>query len=98
MKKKLMYLTLILLVQIKGISFANDQVLYPYMGPVNQIAAEFISIGDFKLRLSPTVKVRLENNKPGQLFNVKKGQLVGATILKIDKKQYVDTIFLLNRP
>lgn len=64
-------------------------------GKILSINNSRLNLSDLDLRLLSTVKVILENNKKGDLNDVKPGDYAGVTFITLDKKQYVDTIKIL---
>jgi hypothetical protein len=68
---------------------ANARVRLEDVGP------NFIIIRDTRHATFSTVKVFLPNNKPGRMQDLKKGDFVNVTLLKVGKVEYADTIRLL---
>ncbi len=64
-------------------------------GAVNEISRNFIQLNDEDFRISPTVKVILQNEKIGTIDMVKPNDWVKVRVITINKRTLVDTIWVL---
>jgi hypothetical protein len=64
-------------------------------GFVNEISSDYIQLNDQFFRISPTVKVILENGKPGTLGMIKPKDSVKVKVITINKRYLVDTILVM---
>lgn len=99
MKKMTKYLSkclVLLIILTPVLSWSQEQQLA--IGQINQISSNYIIVRDIGFKMLPTVKVFLNNKKPGKLKDAKKGDFVRLSLLKINKVKYVDSITILPAP
>jgi len=77
---------------------ASSQVILDEEGEIYQVNNSSININDTSFRISPTVKVFISPKKKGYLSSLKRGDYVRILVEKINKVEYVDTIFILDGP
>lgn len=93
--KSLIRLPLLLLLLGSGMT-AHAQVILQDEGEVLSLNNRYIIINDTQHAISPTVKVKLPNDKVGKLDHIKTGSFVSISVIKINKRRYVDTIEILD--
>jgi hypothetical protein len=74
------------------------QAFYTQFGDFRMLPSGKARIGDIEFRISPTVKVYREDGQPMTLEEIKNGDQVEASIIKINKRLLVDTIYISNTP
>lgn len=74
----------------------SAQVIYSTEGVILGYTNGSINLSDVEFRLLPTTKVILKKNKKGQLSNLNPGDNARISLIKIDKKRYVDTIEVID--
>jgi len=67
-------------------------------GIIDKIGTDKIIITDSDFKLLATTKVILPHNKKGQIKDLKTGDFVSLSLIKIDHIEYVDTITVLPEP
>ncbi len=97
--KKIMRSLCILLVALFGINAGLVSAFDTLQeeGEILQINSKFINVSDSYYPLLSAVKVQLSKKSKGSVSNLKKGDLVRLMLLKIDKKYYVDSIWLISQ-
>jgi hypothetical protein len=75
-----------------------QSLFFTHFGDYHLLPNGEVRINDTQLKLSPTVKVFRENGKPGTLQNIKNGDMVEASVIKIGKRLLVDTLYINNNP
>ncbi len=68
------------------------------IGQIDDIGSNYITITDSRFEILSTVKVFLLDNKSGELADLKIGDFVKLSLLKMDNIKYVDTINILSEP
>lgn len=83
---------------------AASQFVFAKTGTILSLNNDSINIDDAQYRLSPTVKIAIPSTNPdnpgymkGELKQLEAGNLVQITVININKRRYVDTIFLLDK-
>jgi len=93
MINKIKTLSLVLALTITPIS-AIAQNQFTIRGEIYSIGTRSINLDDTAFNLLSTVKVLQENSKPGKLVDLKKGDNVLLNVITLDKRRYVDTIYI----
>jgi hypothetical protein len=99
--KKYLYLSGILIATCLFASTALAELpgWYPKsyftVGFIDQLSRTSISIDDYPLLLSPTVKFATESNSNANIANLKVRQMVGVHTIVINKRRLVDRIWLI---
>ena len=70
----------------------SAQVIYSSEGVILGYSNQSINLSDIEYRLLPTTKVFLKKNRKGKLSDLKLGEYARVSLIKIDKKRYVDSI------
>ncbi len=65
------------------------------VGKIRDLSRKHINLDDFRMRLSPTVKVIWPGNKQRALEDLRVGYVVGVKMIKYQGKSYVDYIYYL---
>lgn len=73
------------------------QTNYAIEGKILGYNNQTINLNDAEFRLLATTKVFLRNNIKGQLSDLKVGDYAQLSLIKIDKKRYVDTIQIVEQ-
>lgn len=73
------------------------QTNYNSEGKILGYNNQTINLSDAEFRLLATTKVLLRNNIKGQLSDLKVGDYAQISLIKIDKKRYVDTIRVIEQ-
>ncbi len=68
---------------------------YFTVGFIDQLSRTSISIDDYPLLLSPTVKFATESNSNANIADLRVRQMVGVHTLLINKRRMVDRIWLI---
>lgn len=66
--------------------------VYPVMGSISRIQSKVIVIRDMQFPVLSTVKVFDKNGRKIEYADLKSGDRVGAKLLKLNNKNYVDSI------
>jgi hypothetical protein len=86
--------SLLMLSLLSSAAFAQNIVIDE--GTILQIDRSFINLSDAQYALMATTRVeRLPGNRKARLQDLKPGDNVRVKLIKIAKKRYVDTIYLL---
>ncbi len=99
--KKYLYLPGILIATCLFASTASAELpgWYPKsyftVGFIDALSRTSISIDDYPLLLSPTVKFATESNSNANIANLKVRQMVGVHTIVINKRRLVDRIWLI---
>jgi len=93
MINKIKTLGMVLALTITPIS-AIAQNAFTIRGEIYSMDQRSINIDDTAFNLLSTVKVLKEKNKPGKLLDLKKGDRVLLNVITLDKRRYVDTIYI----
>lgn len=83
--------TLLVLCLLAPLTTMAQDLIYDE-GKILKISNSMINLSDVAYKISPVVKVRLLKNKPGQISDLKVGNYAIVSITQIGKKQFVDTI------
>lgn len=75
----------------------SAQVNYSTEGVILSYSNQSINLNDAEFRLLATTKVLLKNNTPGKISDLKAGDLARISLIKIDKKRFVDTIQVVDK-
>jgi hypothetical protein len=85
----------LVLLTLLASTFSYAQRPYQDGGIVQHVDSRQIHLPDRSYNLLATSKVILDNNKKGTLADVRPGQTVLLTIIRLDKKNLVDSIKIL---
>ena len=73
----------------------SAQFIYSTEGVILEYSNRNINLSDAEYRLLSTTKVLLKDNRRGRLSDLKRGDYARISMIKIDKKRFVDTIQVL---
>jgi len=90
MIRKLLLLSLLLPVTALAQNVFHDE------GKILRVNNSMINLSDAAYALSPTAQVRLQNNKPGQISDLRVGDYAAVTISRVGKKKLVDSIRVID--
>ena len=95
MKHKLLTrLALMALMTLSPLSASAQQVLQEW-GEIIEIRNSMINVNDLAFPMLPTVKVFMVNGKKGGVSDLKPGDYAKVSVIRLGKKDYVDTIQLV---
>ena len=89
-------ITVVICLFLSQPSLSLDLPLHSVTGHIDMINNTQVIVSDMRYKLSPTLKIRLRDNKTGNLSDLQKGDFVGISLLRLDRTNIlVDTIQVL---
>ncbi len=68
------------------------------IGTIEQVSSNTILIGETRFKVLPTAKIYLANKKEGSLENLSKGDYIRADLLKINRVNQIETVYIYDNP
>ena len=86
--------TLLLLSLLSPLA-VSAQTLISDEGKILRVSNTMLNLSDAAYAVSPTVQVRLLNNNPGQISDLKVGDYARVSVFKVGTKLTIDSIQLI---
>ncbi len=68
------------------------------IGTVEEVRSNSVLIGESLYKILPTAKIYLANKKEGSLENIKRGDYVRADLLKFNRVNQIEAIYIYDDP